>query len=394
MTQAAALLRRQQAALGSGDRSAWLATWGVLARKGPRPAISYDNLVALGATGVTLAYLRPQARQLERSWRVSAPNSTTAFQQAGGKAGGGRPGGAISWAADVEVRWRIAGFERADVHNEVVYTFSTYAGRTAVTDIRPAAGAREPVWLLGRLAVRRTARTLTAALTARRADHLSALLQRAVRDVDRVIPAWHGGLVAFVPRTRVQFGRLLATRPAEYAGIAAVTTTVDGSTSTRTPAAIVINPPVFDTLRPLGAHVVISHEATHDATGVAAGPVPPWVAEGFADYVGVGSVDVPMSVSAGDVIAVVRRHGPPAILPGPAAFDLGGARLETAYEEAWLACRAIAARYGQPALVRFYERVVRHPHDVAGAFAAVLHTTRARFTGEWRRYLVRLAAHD
>ncbi|HET7174363.1 MAG TPA: hypothetical protein VFI30_08875 [Nocardioidaceae bacterium] len=355
--------------------------------------ISYDNLIALGATSVTLTYLRPQGRELERSWRVSAPNSTTAFQQAGGTAGA-EPRGGVTWAADVEASWRIAGFDRADVHDEVVYTFTTYAGHTVVAGIRPAAGAREPVWLLGPLAVRRTGRTLTAALTAKRADRLSALLQRAVLDVDRVIPSWHGALVAFAPRTRAQFGRVLAAPPAEYAGIAAVTTTVDGSASPRAPVAIVVNPPVFDTLSPLGRHVVISHEATHDATGVAARPVPAWVAEGFADYVGVGSVDVPVSVSAGDVIAAVRRHGPPAALPGSAAFDLGGARLETAYEEAWLACRVIAGRYGQPALVRFYQRVVRQPHDVAGAFAAVLHTTQARFTGEWRRYLVRLAAHD
>ena len=52
----------------------------------------------------------------------------------------------------------------------------------------------------------------------------------------------------------------------QYQSIAAVTTSVDGSRARRSPSHVFVNPQVFLPLRPRGAQVVITHEATHVAT--------------------------------------------------------------------------------------------------------------------------------
>ncbi len=111
---------------------------------------------------------------------------------------------------------------------------------------------------------------------------------------------------------------------------------------------IVVNPWVFDGLGPIGRHVVVSHEATHVATGATTVSMPLWVAEGFADYVGVGSVDVPLRVSARAAVRQIRKSGLPDRLPRDSAFHAGGGA-EATYEEAWLAMRLIARQYGQDA---------------------------------------------
>jgi hypothetical protein len=115
------------------------------------------------------------------------------------------------------------------------------------------------------------------------------------------------------------------------------------------------------------------------------------VAEGFADYVGVGAVEVPLSVSARVVIRDVRRNGVPRALPSNDDFSAGRGDLELAYEQAWLANRLIAGEYGERRLVRFYRFVVASPDDLGGAFG-VLGTTEEAFTADWRRSLRLLVA--
>jgi hypothetical protein len=149
----------------------------------------------------------------------------------------------------------------------------------------------------------------------------------------------------------------------------------------------VVNPRVFDGLGRLGAHVVITHEATHVATGAAAVSMPLWVAEGFADYVGIGSVGLPVTVAGKAALGVVRRHGAPETLPDNAAFAVNGSDLEATYEEAWLATALIARTYGRVRLVEFYRTVESHPDDLKGAFERVLGTSLAAFTASWRSYL-------
>ncbi|GAA3421382.1 hypothetical protein GCM10018952_67820 [Streptosporangium vulgare] len=63
--------------------------------------------------------------------------------------------------------------------------------------------------------------------------------------------------------------------------------------------------------------------------------------------------------------------------PGPADFAPGAPRLAQAYEEAWLACRFVAERFGEKALVRLYGS------DVGSTLGLPV----AEFTGAWRDYL-------
>jgi hypothetical protein len=75
--------------------------------------------------------------------------------------------------------------------------------------------------------------------------------------------------------------------------------------------------------------------------------MPQWLLEGFADYVALRGVDLPFSVTAGQIIEQVRREGPPDALPGPAEFGSTDTHLGAAYESAWLACLALADRGGE-----------------------------------------------
>ncbi len=120
---------------------------------------------------------------------------------------------------------------------------------------------------------------------------------------------------------------------------------------------VFVNPDVYDGLEPVGGQVVISHEATHVATGAPlTSGVPLWLLEGFADYVALHDVDLPITTTAGQIIQQVRTDGAPDHLPGQPEFDQADAHLGAAYESAWVACLVLADAGGQDALVRLYER--------------------------------------
>jgi len=136
---------------------------------------------------------------------------------------------------------------------------------------------------------------------------------------------------------------------------------------------------------------VLSHEATHDATGVASNTtLPPWLLEGFADYVALHHVNLPVTVTASQILAEVREDGPPAHLPGKAEFDTANTALGASYESAWLACRLIGEKYGEQRLIAFYRQSARDS-STDRAFREVLGTSEAAFTAQWRDYLRRLA---
>ena len=160
-----------------------------------------------------------------------------------------------------------------------------------------------------------------------------------------------------VPPTRGRPARRPGQRPGEYARIAAVTSTADGSLAPDAPVHVFVNPEVFGGLKPRGAQVVMSHEAVHVATDAATSTMPLWLLEGFADYVALRDVHLPVSVTAGQIIRQVRRDGPPAQLPGHAEFDTATSHLGASYESAWLACRLLADLGGQDWLVRLLSRV-------------------------------------
>jgi hypothetical protein len=271
------------------------------------------------------------------------------------RAGGVAPDG--SWAAYVRATWRLAGFDRRPESLEVRVRFAPRAGHLAITGIG-GGDRRSPLWLSGPLQVRRSPRSLVLVDgTAAEADRVAALARTAVPQVRRVLGPWSGGLVVEVPASQAGLQRVLHAHAGQYDGIAAVTTTVDGSRSRTAPAHVFVNPQVFWPLKPHGAQVVVTHEATHVATAAATSPAPIWLVEGFADYVALRSQRLPLSTTASRIAVLVRRHGPPSHLPGQTEFAAGAPDLEARYESAWLACRLLADTGGAASLVAFYRAV-------------------------------------
>ncbi|MFJ2029245.1 hypothetical protein [Streptosporangium sp. NPDC087985] len=143
---------------------------------------------------------------------------------------------------------------------------------------------------------------------------------------------------------------------------------------------VVVLPSGYARLSETGRDVVIAHELTHVATGATrGGRVPMWLSEGFADYVGYRDTGIGIREAAAELAQEVRAGLLPARLPGPADFAPGAPRLAQAYEEAWLACRYIAERFGEKALVRLYGSDV----------GSTLGLSQAELTAAWRDHLRR-----
>jgi hypothetical protein len=212
----------------------------------------------------------------------------------------------------------------------------------------------------------------------------------AVADVRKVLPQWRSALVVEVPASSAALDAALDAPSGEYAGIAAVTSSTDGSTAPDAPIHVFVNPTVYDRLGVTGAQVVMSHEAVHVATAAPNSVIPQWLLEGFADYVALRDVDLPFSVTAGQIIDVVRRDGAPRDLPGAADFGGADTHLGAAYESAWLACVVLADRGGEEALVELYA-ALDDGADLAAELDARFGWTEQAFVAAWRQRLTDLA---
>ncbi len=290
------------------------------------------------------------------------------------------------WSASVDATWLFAGFDEAPSMVEVVFRFRRDGSEVDVAGIGGGEG-RSPVWMSGPVAVRRSPDTLV--LVARAAGRVEAYERRAqaaVADVRQVLPQWRTGLVVEVPADAASLDRALEAVPGEYEGIAAVTSSTDGSTAPGSPIHVFVNPAVFGRLGETGAQVVMSHEAVHVATAAPNSTMPQWLLEGFADYVALRDVQLPFSVTAGQIIRQVRREGPPNELPGKVEFGSSDAHLGAAYESAWLACLVLADRGGEGALVAFYEAMDRGA-DLGSQLSRRFGWTEEAFVAAWRQRL-------
>jgi len=303
---------------------------------------------------------------------------------------GAQTGGSDAWVADVDATWLFAGFDRTAASTEVSVTFRQ-EGESAVIEAIGGHDRRSPLWLAGRVAVRRTSQTLVLAAGGPMvADRYARLARTAVPVVQRVLTGWRGGLVVEVPADAQGLDDELEAQPGEYAQIAAVTTSVDGSTGSLSPVHVFVNPEVFGALLPTGAQVVMSHETTHVATHAVSTMMPLWLVEGFADYVALRDVDLPLSKTAGQIADVVRRDGVPSHLPSDAQFGTRTTHLGAQYEAAWLACRTLAEIGGEARLVEYYQALSR-----GGSPATELHRifgiSQHSFTRSWQERLQDLA---
>lgn len=268
------------------------------------------------------------------------------------------------WRAAVEVTWRFAGYDREVASTETSLDLVTTDDGTRVTALAPLDGSgpgagRSPVWLGGPVEVSSSPTTLV--VRAVDADTREAAYddraERAVDVVARVLTDWDRRLVVEVPANAAGLDAALGVGSGTYATIAAVTATVDGA-PTGSPVHVFVNPEVFGRLQARGAQVVLSHEAVHVAVRAPkAGGVPLWLLEGFADYVALRDVDLPLSTTAAQVAAQVRADGLPRALPGTAEFATGASHLGATYEAAWVACLVLVERGGEQALVELYDAV-------------------------------------
>jgi hypothetical protein len=360
--EAASVLHRLEVAVRSGD------------------AASAARLGASATSGRTLAGVARNARAL----RVDR-FSMRYVDQAGGVAADG------SWTAYAHVSWLLTAFDRRPESLEVRVRFAPRGGGVAIARIG-GGDRRSPLWLAGPVQVRRSAHTLVEVQGDRaEADRVARLARAAVPQVRRVLRAWSGPLVVEVPATEQRLDEALHARPGQYDGIAAVTTTADGSRSPAAPVHVFVNPQAFLPLGPHGAQVVVTHEATHVATGAASSTSPTWLVEGFADYVALRAQHLPLRASAARIIALVHRQGAPSHLPGPQEFRPGSPHLEARYESAWLACRLLADDGGPRALVAFY-RGVDAGHPLATELRRHFGLDLATLTRQWRTFLSHLPA--
>ena len=297
-----------------------------------------------------------------------------------------------AWEGAVDVTWTFSGFDRAPAQSEVGFRFRTVDGEVYLDSVG-GGGRRLPLWLSGDVEVRRGPGVLVVVDgTDAQAERYARLARGAVPVVRNVLPSWQTGLVVEVPSSVATLHDALGSDPGTYTGIAAVTTTTDGSLAPDAPVHVFVNPVIFGQLRPTGSQVVMSHEAVHVATEAATNnTMPLWLLEGFADYVALLDVDLPVATTAGQIIDRVREDGAPEALPGSAEFDTTTTHLGATYESAWLACRLLADRGGQEALVRLYMQV-RDGATIGAALQRGFGLTEVELTELWQELLTDLAA--
>ncbi|WP_369778972.1 hypothetical protein [Streptomyces sp. R33] len=269
--------------------------------------------------------------------------------------------------ARAELHYRLTGYDLAPAGSAREVRLSRDdGGRWRVTGDRAAPGAPPQLWDQGPVEVVRGAHALVLGV-GQSAQTLSAIGAEA----DRAVPAasaawpgpWAGRVVVLVPGSLERMAQLLGRPAAEYRGMGAVTTGRAGAAAA--PAdRVVVNPEGWAELSAAGRGVVLTHEVTHVATRAATtAKTPLWLSEGFADWAAYRGGTTTPQQAAPALTRAVRRGELPAALPADEAFAFGAdpEALARAYEGAWLACRLIAAKWGDDALVRLYERAGRKP---------------------------------
>ncbi|MFE4638785.1 hypothetical protein ACFRJ1_36165 [Streptomyces sp. NPDC056773] len=293
--------------------------------------------------------------------------------------------------ARAELRYRLTGYDTAPAGSAREVELTRDGGSWAVTADRPAPGALPQLWDQGPVSVERGAH----ALVLGGAGQGSGPLSEIAAEADKAVPAasaawprpWAGRVVVLVPGSLDAMAALLGRPAEEYRGLGAVTTGRTGAGPA--PAdRVVVNPEGYGQLTAEGRQVILTHETTHVATRAATtSRTPLWLSEGFADWAAYRDSRRTPAEAAPSLARAVRRGELPGGLPDAGAFAFGGDAdaLARAYEGSWLACRLIARRWGEPALVSLYERAGRE--SLPTAMAATLHTDPAALTRAWQQSL-------
>jgi hypothetical protein len=299
--------------------------------------------------------------------------------------------------ADAELRYRVAGYDRAPVTAGRTLRLGRDAdGRWSVDSDRPAKKSAQQLWDQGAVQLVRGRHSLVLGV---------GQSGQALRDfadlADRAVPAvsdawgtdWARRVVVLVPKSVEGMAGLLGSPASSYRGIAAVTTGETGAPARAPADRIIVNPDAFALLGGLGEQVVVTHETTHVATRArTTAATPLWLSEGYADWVGYRAAGRTPAEAAPELSRAVREDRLPTALPDDEDFGFTGdaSRLARSYESGWTACRLIADRWGEARLGAFYRAVGEHRQRagaVEDAMRKVLGTTPDAFTEDWRAYL-------
>ncbi|MBZ6089294.1 hypothetical protein KVH02_13285 [Streptomyces olivaceus] len=303
-----------------------------------------------------------------------------------------------SATAEVELRYRVEGYDRGAVATARTLRLSRdgTGGQWSVDSERPAEKSGQQPWDQGAVEVVRGARSLVLGV-----GQSTAALRGYAGLADRAVPAvsdaWDGAwarrVVVVVPRSVEGMAGLLGSPASSYRGIAAVTTGETGGREHAPADRVIVNPDAYGLLGDLGKQVVLTHETTHVATRAdTTSATPLWLSEGYADWVGYRDTARGPAQSAPELTRAVLDGGVPGRLPtdDDFGFTADADELARAYESGWLACRMIAAQWGEDRLNAFYRAVGAHDERagaVEEAMDEVLGTTPEEFTRQWQDYL-------
>ncbi len=274
--------------------------------------------------------------------------------------------------AEVTMSYRFAGFDTTARRFAVEVSVVPRPGSTPgveVTASKPS-GRLQP-WDLPGLQVRRSESVLVAASgAAARADTAAEVAATALRRV-AVVTGPARPVVVVAPATDEAAAQLLGRSVGDLDQVAAVT---DGPLDAAGRAGadrVVIVPATWSTLSRSGQEVVLTHELTHVTLRAAVGTrnLPLWLSEGLAEYVAYRGVRLPEATIVAPALDEARRIGLPTRWPTDAGFDPRKGQLSAAYGLALLACRTIADRHGQAALLRVYRAAASH--GVEDAFTTI-----------------------
>ncbi|MCW2918592.1 MAG: hypothetical protein JWN52_6660 [Actinomycetia bacterium] len=299
------------------------------------------------------------------------------------------------------LRYRLAGFDHSEVVSTRYLTFARHSGTGwVIAGDGSAQGLRDDaeIWDGGPLTVVKGTYSLVIGnnTTSTWLREIARRLDEAVPIVTGVVgPHWARTAVALVPGDEQQVESLIGGGQSLREIAALATVTKDPNGAAHGLDRVIIAPDTFAKLNALGRHVVLTHELTHVATGGARDSrTPIWLIEGLADYVGYKDLKVSASSAARELRAEVTAGQVPTKLPDRNDFAGASGRLSQAYEQAWLACRMVAERYGEKELVKLY-RAAGAQHSGASdpavqqeyALRTVLRLSDAAFTTMWQDYL-------
>jgi hypothetical protein len=380
-----AVLSQRAAAVRAHDRSAFAATLDdPKSGFGLRQLAQYDALAQLPLG--TFSYGTPEPAPALSAERVAQV-------------------GPDAWVSRVAGRYSLAGFDTATREFESYFTVVRRAAGWRLADDTDG-GTQVQLGDLPKFTVGRSATTLVVGSgPATRLRPYLTLGTVAGKRVDAVWTApWNSRLVLVVPGTAAQMAEQVGQGKDGIGQVAAVTDGPFGPQGRAGADRVVVNPTAFASLQVRGRQVVVTHEATHVAIRATTNrPVPLWLSEGMADFVGYRDIGATRRQVAAALLDRVRAGTGPKALPSAGDFDPSRTTIAPSYNAAWLAVNRIVDRYGSAALVRFYLAVAtttdqstsagRDPDaNVATAFRTVLHTSQASFTKDWLSYLKSLAA--